>query len=296
MSRVQESDPGLQKVALESMSDNLFKYTHGLLFAWELDFRDSHKNPEESGRQCFCGTCSLQYDTGACCGRSGTSVFSAFVVSGSTKVDHEWCQGVLVYYLLILELIICNLAASQNMKEKKGLAIDPRTHMVLFKMLNRGVFHEMNGCISTGKEANVYHATKYDGQELAIKVSFGSEILCAVALVSRCRIISEKKKNYLDRLNAFSLTICGDNSEFLVSMKCFPDFQVIPASRVVGPGQVADLDTTEQLVEGVSQTWWFEDNHDKEALLKVVVRELFVRDKKPYSTVTSLLLVQSNAD
>lgn len=49
-------------------------------------------------------------------------------------------------------------------------AIDPRTRMVLFKMLNRGVFDNINGCISTGKEANVYHATKTDGQELAIKV------------------------------------------------------------------------------------------------------------------------------
>lgn len=49
-------------------------------------------------------------------------------------------------------------------------AIDPRTRMVLFKMLNRGVFQNINGCISTGKEANVYHATRADGQELAIKV------------------------------------------------------------------------------------------------------------------------------
>ncbi|KAL9235834.1 hypothetical protein vseg_010568 [Gypsophila vaccaria] len=49
-------------------------------------------------------------------------------------------------------------------------AIDPRTRMVLYRMLNRGVFNDINGCISTGKEANVYHATKSDGQELAIKV------------------------------------------------------------------------------------------------------------------------------
>ncbi|XP_037481470.1 serine/threonine-protein kinase RIO1-like [Triticum dicoccoides] len=49
-------------------------------------------------------------------------------------------------------------------------AIDPRTRMVLFKMLNGGVFNNINGCIYTGKEANVYHATKIDGQELAIKV------------------------------------------------------------------------------------------------------------------------------
>ena len=33
-------------------------------------------------------------------------------------------------------------------------AIDPRTRMVLFKMLNQGVFNDINGCISTGKEVS----------------------------------------------------------------------------------------------------------------------------------------------
>jgi serine/threonine-protein kinase RIO1 len=48
--------------------------------------------------------------------------------------------------------------------------------MVLFKMLNRGVFSEIHGCVSTGKEANVYYATSggstdgTPGAELAIKV------------------------------------------------------------------------------------------------------------------------------
>ena len=37
------------------------------------------------------------------------------------------------------------------------------TRTILYKMLNRGVFHEINGCISTGKEANVYQAT--DGEK-----------------------------------------------------------------------------------------------------------------------------------
>lgn len=49
-------------------------------------------------------------------------------------------------------------------------ALDPRTRMVLFKMLNRGVFSEINGCISTGKEANVYHAATPNGASMAIKV------------------------------------------------------------------------------------------------------------------------------
>lgn len=36
--------------------------------------------------------------------------------------------------------------------------LDPRTRLVLFKMLGRGLLETIEGCISTGKEANVYHA------------------------------------------------------------------------------------------------------------------------------------------
>lgn len=49
-------------------------------------------------------------------------------------------------------------------------ALDPRTRLVLFKMLNQGVFSEINGCVSTGKEANVYHASTAGGHQLAVKV------------------------------------------------------------------------------------------------------------------------------
>ena len=38
-------------------------------------------------------------------------------------------------------------------------------------MLSRGVITEINGCISTGKEANVYHATAKDGSDRAVKVN-----------------------------------------------------------------------------------------------------------------------------
>ncbi|XP_051556722.1 serine/threonine-protein kinase RIO1 isoform X2 [Myxocyprinus asiaticus] len=48
--------------------------------------------------------------------------------------------------------------------------LDPRTRMILFKMLSRGVISEINGCISTGKEANVYHATNAKGESRAIKI------------------------------------------------------------------------------------------------------------------------------
>lgn len=48
--------------------------------------------------------------------------------------------------------------------------LDPRTRMILFKMLTRGIISEINGCISTGKEANVYHASTINGESRAIKI------------------------------------------------------------------------------------------------------------------------------
>lgn len=42
--------------------------------------------------------------------------------------------------------------------------------MILYKMLNVGIFDKINGCVSTGKEANVYHAAS-GSVHLAIKVS-----------------------------------------------------------------------------------------------------------------------------
>ncbi|KAK7469275.1 Serine/threonine-protein kinase rio1 [Stygiomarasmius scandens] len=62
-----------------------------------------------------------------------------------------------------------------NMKDKSDRAtneqvLDPRTRLILFKMIGRGVIHEINGCISTGKEANVYHALTPDSHHLAIKI------------------------------------------------------------------------------------------------------------------------------
>ncbi len=47
---------------------------------------------------------------------------------------------------------------------------------VLVKMLNAGLFNELNGCVSTGKEANVYQAATADGADLAVKI-FKTSIL-----------------------------------------------------------------------------------------------------------------------
>ncbi|KAJ8494791.1 hypothetical protein ONZ45_g13116 [Pleurotus djamor] len=68
-----------------------------------------------------------------------------------------------------------------NIKDKADRAtteqvLDPRTRIILFKMIGRGLIQEINGCISTGKEANVYHALTPDSTHLAVKI-FKTSIL-----------------------------------------------------------------------------------------------------------------------
>ncbi|KAG7273891.1 hypothetical protein CRUP_025952 [Coryphaenoides rupestris] len=66
--------------------------------------------------------------------------------------------------------VINKVTTMQKQRESDAYVLDPRTRMILFKMLSRGVIAEINGCISTGKEANVYHASTAGGENRAIKI------------------------------------------------------------------------------------------------------------------------------
>jgi RIO kinase 1 len=75
-------------------------------------------------------------------------------------------------------------AKDERVRDKSDRAtlqqvLDPRTRMILLKMINKNVVSQINGCVSTGKEANVYHAifepeentnTDHSVRQRAIKV------------------------------------------------------------------------------------------------------------------------------
>ncbi|XP_054155807.1 serine/threonine-protein kinase RIO1-like [Oppia nitens] len=64
-------------------------------------------------------------------------------------------------------------------RQTQEQVLDPKTRIILFKLINRQLIHAINGVISTGKEANVYHATSPPdpdsdgsggGQDKAVKI------------------------------------------------------------------------------------------------------------------------------
>lgn len=62
--------------------------------------------------------------------------------------------------------------ARKDKKDRRtvDLVIDHRTKLILYKLMNKELFTSIEGCVSTGKEANVYYAYDFSGRELAIKV------------------------------------------------------------------------------------------------------------------------------
>ena len=47
---------------------------------------------------------------------------------------------------------------------------DQTTRMVVFDLLNMGILYEVNGVVSSGKEARVYWGTNKEGKDLAVKI------------------------------------------------------------------------------------------------------------------------------
>uniref|UniRef100_A0A8D8XA43 Serine/threonine-protein kinase RIO1 n=1 Tax=Cacopsylla melanoneura TaxID=428564 RepID=A0A8D8XA43_9HEMI len=95
-------------------------------------------------------------------------------------------------------LIECNKKADMDRiktKDKHDRAtaeqvMDPRTRMILFKLISRGMVGEVNGCISTGKEANVYHASpgdKYKVENPELEKEFAIKIYKTSILVFKDR-------------------------------------------------------------------------------------------------------------
>ncbi|KAL8932026.1 MAG: hypothetical protein Q9216_006992 [Gyalolechia sp. 2 TL-2023] len=61
--------------------------------------------------------------------------------------------------------------ADKNDRATSEQVLDPRTRMILLQMINRDIVSEVHGCLSTGKEANVYHALSVpqeEGSEAAV--------------------------------------------------------------------------------------------------------------------------------
>jgi RIO kinase 1 len=89
--------------------------------------------------------------------------------------------------------------ADKSERATSEQVLDPRTRMILLQMINRGVVSEVNGVISTGKEANVYHAmsipTTSEGDSASDPA--GQEIHRAIKVYKTSILVFKDREKYV---------------------------------------------------------------------------------------------------
>ncbi|KAF4682830.1 Serine/threonine-protein kinase RIO1 [Perkinsus olseni] len=117
-----------------------------------------------------------------------------------------------------------HLGLTQDTRATIDNVLDPRTLGILNKMRNRGVFNELLGTISTGKEANVYYATtSTDGRRgLAVKV-YKTSIL-----------VFKDRSKYVEGEYRFRKGYCKSNPRKMVSMWAEKEMRNLTRLKVQG--------------------------------------------------------------
>lgn len=102
--------------------------------------------------------------------------------------------------------------------------MDPRTRLMLFKIVNENkYFSRLYGCISTGKEANVYHAVRdKDGTDLAVKV-YKTSIL-----------VFKDRNKYVEGEYRYRNGYCRKNPRKMVKMWAEKEMRNLKRLRVAG--------------------------------------------------------------
>ncbi|XP_075682459.1 serine/threonine-protein kinase RIO3 [Rhinoderma darwinii] len=116
------------------------------------------------------------------CGRKNTARMENFApefqVGDGIGMDLKLSNQV---FNVLKQHSISEQRRSARLHDKKEVSttekvVDPKTRLLLYKMVNAGVLDTVNGCVSTGKESVVFHANggSIEGQEVpsecAIKV------------------------------------------------------------------------------------------------------------------------------
>ncbi|KAL1900808.1 Serine/threonine-protein kinase rio1 [Ceratocystis pirilliformis] len=120
------------------------------------------------------------------------------------------------------------------------LVMDQRTRMILFKMIERGIFSEVHGAVSTGKEANVYEAIL--NPDLTDGDADARPVHKAVKIYKTSILVFKDRERYIAGEHRFSKGADKSNSHKMVKLwaeKEFRNLKRIYAAGIPSPEPIA---------------------------------------------------------
>ncbi|XP_023663201.1 serine/threonine-protein kinase RIO3 [Paramormyrops kingsleyae] len=148
----------------------------------EVDWQDTRHDPYgpdkpmTTPRKGFTGkgrNITTKHDEDVC-GRKNTARMENFApevqVGDGIRMDLKLSNHV---YNALKQHCYAEQRRSARLHEKKEhstaeQAVDPKTRLLMYKMVNAGILENINGCISTGKESVVFHADGGSLEEKAV--------------------------------------------------------------------------------------------------------------------------------
>ena len=106
--------------------------------------------------------------------------------------------------------------------------LDPRTRMILLQMINRGIVSEVNGCLSTGKEANVYGALSIPSTDDA------QPIHRAIKVYKTSILVFKDRDRYVSGEHRFKSGYSKGNNRAMVKVWAEKEFRNLKRLHLAG--------------------------------------------------------------
>lgn len=96
--------------------------------------------------------------------------------------------------------------------------LDPRTRMILLQMINRNVVSEIHGCLSTGKEANVYHSISLSSADEEDESSVSAQVHRAIKVYKTSILVFKDRDKYVTGEFRFRQGYSKSNNRSMVKL------------------------------------------------------------------------------
>ncbi|GAX10943.1 RIO kinase 1 [Fistulifera solaris] len=141
---------------------------------------------------------------------SGTNNFGQREMNLSHKVANS------VAKMQDLETHKRTLTTGRDDRATSEQVLDPRTRLILFKLLSRGFLELVDGCLSTGKEANVYYAKAGSSK---LNEAEGSQVAeYAIKIYKTSILVFKDRDKYVSGEHRWRKGYCKSNPRKMVKV------------------------------------------------------------------------------
>lgn len=215
--------------------------------------------------------------------RGGTLSLNTNFSSKHMNLSHSVANS--IHSMQQLETHKRTLVQGRDDRATSEQVLDPRTRLILFKLLSRGFLSEIDGCLSTGKEANVYYAKagkgSNDWQHLPSSITAENSSIdeYAIKIYKTSILVFKDRDKYVAGEHRWRKGYCKSNPRKMVQVwaeKEMRNYRRIHAAGIPCPAPIL-LKSHVLIMEFIGQGGWPSPRLKDAVLSEKRFREAYVQ-------------------